>query len=102
MNRYIDASILESTIDKYSERLLSHKLIPILCEAVRGVLDDIRFMVKIQQSINVIPVVRCSECKYASFSASQGETYISCGNAEGLFRDVPEDGYCYCGEKADE
>lgn len=51
---------------------------------------------------DVVPAVRCIECKYASFSFHQGELYISCENNEGLFRDVPEDGYCYCGEKVTE
>lgn len=52
--------------------------------------------------VDAVPVVRCIECKYASFSFHQGELYISCENTEGLFRDVPEDGYCYCGEKVTE
>ena len=55
-----------------------------------------------QPTIDAVPVVRCIECKYASFSFHQGELYISCENNEGLFRDVPEDGYCYCGEKVTE
>lgn len=46
-------------------------------------------------------LVRCGECKYASFSVYLGETDISCENTEGLFRNVPEDGYCYCGEKVE-
>ena len=52
--------------------------------------------------VDAIPVVRCIECKYASFSFHQGELNISCENNNGLFRDVPEDGYCYCGEKVTE
>ena len=53
-------------------------------------------------TVDAVPVVRCIECKYASFSLHQGELYISCENNEGLFRDVPSDGYCYCGEKVTE
>ena len=53
-------------------------------------------------TVDAVPVVRCIECKYASFSFHQGELYISCENNNGLFRDVPEDGYCYCGEKVTE
>lgn len=64
-------------------------------EEIRADIDD-------QPTVDAVPVVRCIECKYASFSFHQGELYISCENNEGLFRDVPEDGYCYCGEKVTE
>lgn len=50
--------------------------------------------------LKTVKVVRCFECKYASFSEYRGELYISCENNEGLFRDVPEDGYCYLGDES--
>ena len=49
--------------------------------------------------LKMVKVVRCIECKYASISEYRGELYISCENTEGLFGDVPEDGFCYLGEE---
>ena len=96
VNRYIDASILESAIDKYSERLLSHKLIPILYEAVLGVLDDIRFLVKIQQPIEVVPVVRCKDCKWGKETCGNIECFVYL-NAPSEYHGY--DWYCPNGEK---
>ena len=102
MSRLIDADMLKSAIARYSEKLLSHKNLSIVKNAIREVLGDINFAIDIQPTIDAVPVVRCIECKYASFSFHQGELYISCENNNWLFRDVPEDGYCYCGEKVTE
>lgn len=45
------------------------------------------------------PVVHCAECRYAETFIVCGEPILTCDNNEGLFRDVPEDGYCYCGAR---
>lgn len=43
--------------------------------------------------------IECVECRYAETFVFHGEVGLTCYNNEGLFRDVPTDGYCYCGEK---
>lgn len=48
------------------------------------------------------PVVHCAECRYAETFIVCGEPILTCDNNEGLFRDVPEDGYCYCGARMEE
>ena len=42
-------------------------------------------------------VVQCEDCEYASTLVSCQESYLTCTNENGLYRDVPNDGYCYCG-----
>lgn len=44
-------------------------------------------------------VVHCVDCRYAETIVFHGEVGLTCNNNEGLFRDVPTDGYCYCGAK---
>ena len=44
-------------------------------------------------------LVRCGECEFASIGYYCGERIYTCESDEGLFRDVPEDGYCYCGRR---
>ena len=52
-------------------------------------------------TIDAVPVVRCSECEYAQTIIYRGEPTLTCNNNEGLFRDVPYDGFCYCGARMD-
>ncbi len=53
---------------------------------------------------DVVEVVRCKDCRYAhQYKFRKTESWIiECNNNEGLYRDVPEDGYCYCGERREE
>lgn len=82
-------------------------------DALIKYLDDNRIPSNIdainkQPTVDAVPVVRCIEYKHdgisgvTSFSMYQRELYISYENNEGLFRDVPDDVYCYCGEKVTE
>lgn len=99
MSRLIDADDLKGLYDP--ENYEGHEPdenwddVPRTFAEIRADIDD-------QPTVDAVPVVRCIECKYASFSFRQGELNISCENTEGLFRDVPEDGYCYWGEKVTE
>lgn len=51
-------------------------------------------------------VVRCEDCRYGYqfYDVQNGvkDSWIECRNPDGLNRDVPEDGYCYCGERKDD
>lgn len=98
MSRLIDADSLLLALDKRKTYELADGRNRAYGKGVRDAMKD----VDKQPTVDAVPVVRCIECKYASFSFHQGELYISCENNEGLFRDVPEDGYCYCGEKVTE
>lgn len=51
----------------------------------------------LEQLPTVDPVVRRAECRFAETFIVCGEPILTCNNNEGLFRDVPRDGYCYCG-----
>lgn len=48
-------------------------------------------------------IVRCKDCRYGYqfYDVQNGITdnWVECRNANGLNRDVPEDGYCYYGER---
>lgn len=44
-------------------------------------------------------LVRCKECKYSETIIYRGEPTLTCNNNEGLFRDVPCDGFCYVGDR---
>ena len=52
-------------------------------------------------------LVRCKDCRYGYHWIEirrNGIPYswIECRNPNGLNRDVPEDGFCYCGERKDD
>lgn len=95
MSRLIDVDALIKDFDKRCFGECCCCIESTNTESGCKVIDD-------QPTVDAVPVIRCIECKYASFSFHQGELYISCENTEGLLRDVPEDGYCYCGEKVTE
>jgi len=63
MRRLIDADMLKSAIARYSEKLLSHKYLSIVKNAIREVLYDINFAIDVQPTIDSVPVVRCKDCK---------------------------------------
>jgi hypothetical protein len=50
---------------------------------------------------DVAPICYCKDCIYANryVSSYNGEEYLSCQNDLGLYRDVPEDGFCYQGSR---
>lgn len=50
-------------------------------------------------TVDAVPVVRCIDCKYAETFIVKGEPKLTCNNNEGLYRDVPKDGFCYCGAR---
>ena len=52
-------------------------------------------------TIEAESVVHCIDCQYAETYVYCGEVCLSCTNNKGLDRDVPNDGYCYCGAKMD-
>lgn len=56
---------------------------------------------EIENAPTIDPVVHCAECVFAKIYVICGENILTCDNNEGLFRDVPPDGYCYCGAKMD-
>lgn len=51
-------------------------------------------------------LVRCEDCRYGYqfYDVQNGvkDSWIECRNPDGLNRDVPEDGYCYCGKWKDD
>lgn len=53
----------------------------------------------------VIPV-RCEDCRYGyQFYYDHNGIivrWVECRNPDGLNRDVPNDGYCYCGERREQ
>ena len=48
-------------------------------------------------------LVRCNDCRYGyhwvEIRNGMPDSWLECRNPDGLNRDVPEDGYCYCGER---
>ena len=48
-------------------------------------------------------VVRCKDCRYGYhfYDVQNGitDSWVECRKPNGLNRDMPEDGYCYCGER---
>ena len=48
-------------------------------------------------------IVRCKDCKYGYqfYDVQKGitDSWVECRNPNGLNRDVPGNGYCYCGEE---
>ena len=56
-----------------------------------------QFRATVEWSPTIDPVVHCADCKYAIVGYYCGERYWTCDNNEGLYRDVPDDGFCYCG-----
>lgn len=53
---------------------------------------------------DLVSVVRCRDCRYSYLwieirKNGIPDTWVECRNPNGLNRDVPEDGYCYCGER---
>ena len=51
-------------------------------------------------------IVRCKDCRYGYhfYDVQNGitDSWVECRNPNGLNRDAPEDGYCYCGERKDD
>ena len=48
---------------------------------------------------DVAPVVYCKDCIYCNRYMYKGDEYLNCSNEYGLYRDVPEDGFCYQGSE---
>lgn len=42
-------------------------------------------------------IVKCKDCIYCNKYVYKNEEYLSCNNEFGLYRDVPEDAFCYQG-----
>lgn len=57
MSKLIDADALKSAIERYLEKILSHKFLPIVKNAVREVGNDMIFAIDVQQTIDAVPVV---------------------------------------------
>lgn len=64
MRRLIDADMLKSAIARYSEKLLSHKNLSIVKNAIREVLGDINFAIDIQPTIDAVPVSTLEQIKW--------------------------------------
>lgn len=60
----IDADMLKSAIARYSEKLLSHKNLSIVKNAIREVLGDINFAIDIQPTIDAVPVSTLEQIKW--------------------------------------
>lgn len=52
---------------------------------------------------NAEEIIRCKDCRYGYqfYDVQNGitDSWVECRNPNGLNRDVPENGYCYCGER---
>ena len=57
MSRLIDADALKLGIERYLEKILSHKFLPIVKNAVREVGNDMIFAIDAQPTIDAVPVV---------------------------------------------
>lgn len=64
MSRYIDAVTLKVSILRYAEKLISHKRLPITKKVAEEVINDVCFAIDVQESQDVVPVVRCKDCRY--------------------------------------
>ncbi len=51
-------------------------------------------------------LVRCKDCRHGyhwvDIQNGVTDSWIECRKNDGLNRDVPEDGFCYCGEWKDD
>lgn len=62
----------------------------------------------LREALGLVPeaVVRCKDCRYGYqfYDVQNGitDSWVECRNPDGLNRDAPEDGYCYCGERKDD
>lgn len=52
---------------------------------------------------NAKEIIRCKDCQYGYqfYDVQNGitDSWVECRNPDGLNRDAPENGYCYCGER---
>ena len=100
MSRLIDDDMLKSAIARYSEKLLSHKNLSIVKNAIREVLGDINFAIDIQPTIDAVPVVHA----HWIGKPLAGYSTVKCSACGSVF--VENNGkwkYCPdCGAKMDE
>lgn len=54
--RLIDADALKLAIERYLEKILSHRFLPIVKNAVREVGNDMIFAIDVQQTVDAVPV----------------------------------------------
>jgi len=89
--RLIDADVLKLAIERYLEKILSHKFLPIIKNAVREVGNDMIFAIDVQPTVDAVPVVWCKDCKFLA-------------DGKCFFTTKPKDQYDYCslGEKVTE
>ena len=96
MSRLIDADALKLGIERYLEKILSHKFLPIVKNAVREVGNDMIFAIDAQPTIDAVPVrhgywkgkplagysaVKCSVCGSAFMENSGKWKYCpDCGS----------------------
>ena len=64
MSRYIDAETLKVSILRYAKKLISHKRLPITKSVAEEVINDVCFAIDVMKAEDVIPVVRCKDCRY--------------------------------------
>jgi len=96
MSRYIEAETLKVSITRYAETFISHKRLPIVKRVAEEVINDVCFAIDVQKSEDVVPVVRCKDCKHRAFvSRGEGKYYYFCEITD---RIIDPDWYCADGE----
>ena len=64
MSRYIDAETIKVSITRYGECVVKHKHLNFIKEMVKEIISDVCFAIDAQPTVDVVPVVRCKDCKY--------------------------------------
>ena len=96
MSRYIEAETLKVSILRYAEKLLSRKRLPITKKVAEEVISDVCFAIEVQDSADVVPVVRCKDCPLSKTDPNDYEDVYWCDFTPGRAHHSMD----YCSEGA--
>ena len=105
MSRYIDADELCKSLKETQDRAIEWYVtakddeIRHRADATLAILCEVKLRIDEQPTIDVVPVVRCRDCKYCDERTTNKKGFVVC-NATHM--DCTEDDFCSFGEKVKE